>query len=55
MYTRYYLDEKIMEYEVDGAETKICRDWIHLTQVRDYWWAVVNTVMNLWVQFRLVH
>jgi hypothetical protein len=22
-------------------------DWIHLTQRRDQWWAVVNTVMNL--------
>jgi hypothetical protein len=22
-------------------------DWIHLSQVRDQWWAVVNTVMNL--------
>jgi hypothetical protein len=24
-------------------------DWIHLAQDRDWWWAVVNTVMNLWV------
>jgi hypothetical protein len=22
-------------------------DWIHLAQDRDWWWAVVNTVMNL--------
>jgi hypothetical protein len=22
-------------------------DWMHLTQDRDQWWAVVNTVMNL--------
>jgi hypothetical protein len=22
-------------------------DWIHLTQYRDLWWAVVNAVMNL--------
>jgi hypothetical protein len=22
-------------------------DWIHVAQVRDQWWAVVNTVMNL--------
>jgi hypothetical protein len=22
-------------------------DWIHLTEVRDHWRAVVNTVMNL--------
>jgi hypothetical protein len=21
-------------------------DWIHLVQDRDYWWALVNTVMN---------
>jgi hypothetical protein len=24
-------------------------DGIHLTQDRDKWWALVNTVMNLWV------
>jgi hypothetical protein len=24
-------------------------DWIQLAQVRDRWWAVVNSVMNLWV------
>jgi hypothetical protein len=24
-------------------------DWMHLTQDRDQWWAVVNTVMNLQV------
>jgi hypothetical protein len=24
-------------------------EWIHLAQDRDQWWAVVNTVMNLWV------
>jgi hypothetical protein len=23
--------------------------WIHLAQDRDHWWALVNTVMNLWV------
>jgi hypothetical protein len=22
-------------------------EWIHLAQVRDRWWSVVNTVMNL--------
>jgi len=22
-------------------------DWIHLTQEKDKWWALVNTVMNL--------
>jgi hypothetical protein len=22
-------------------------DWIHLTQDRDLWWALVNTVMKL--------
>jgi len=22
-------------------------DWMHLTQDRDQWWAVVNMVMNL--------
>ena len=23
-------------------------DWIDLVQDRDYWWGVVNAVMNLW-------
>jgi len=25
-------------------------DWIHLSQDRDQWWALVNMVMNLQVQ-----
>jgi hypothetical protein len=24
-------------------------DWIRLAQDRDWWWAVVSVVMNLWV------
>jgi hypothetical protein len=24
-------------------------DWIQLAKDRDWWWAFVNTVMNLWV------
>jgi hypothetical protein len=24
-------------------------EWIQLAQDRDQWWALVNTVMNLWV------
>jgi len=24
-------------------------EWIHLAQDMDQWWAVVTTVMNLWV------
>jgi hypothetical protein len=24
-------------------------DWMHLAQDWDQWWALVNTVMNLWV------
>jgi hypothetical protein len=23
--------------------------WIHLAQDRDQWWALVNTIMNLWI------
>jgi hypothetical protein len=25
-------------------------DWIQLAEDRIVWWAVVNTVMNFWVQ-----
>jgi len=24
-------------------------DWIELAQDRDRWWALVSTVMNLWI------
>jgi hypothetical protein len=24
-------------------------DWIHMASDRDQWWAVGNTVMNLWI------
>jgi hypothetical protein len=24
-------------------------DWLHLAHDRDWWWAFVNMVMNLWV------
>jgi hypothetical protein len=24
-------------------------DWIDLAQDRDKWWALVNSVMNLWI------
>jgi hypothetical protein len=24
-------------------------EWIHLAEARDWWWAVVNAMMNLWV------
>jgi hypothetical protein len=24
-------------------------EWIHLAEDRNQWWAVVNTVMNLWI------
>jgi hypothetical protein len=27
----------------DGGDV----DWIHMTQDRDQWWVVVNTIMNL--------
>jgi hypothetical protein len=23
-------------------------EWIHLAQDRDWWWALMNAVMNLW-------
>jgi hypothetical protein len=39
----------------DGIKTYLretgcdCVVWIHLAQHRDWWWALLNTVMNLWV------
>jgi len=30
-------------------------DWIHLTQDRDQWWALVNTAMNLGVPEKAVN
>jgi hypothetical protein len=32
---------------MDLRETRRNVRWIHLTQDRDRWWALVNTVMNL--------
>jgi hypothetical protein len=29
-------------------KTLDCADWIHMDQDRDWWRALVNTVMNLW-------
>ena len=31
--------------EVGGG----CGDWVELAQDRDMWWALVSTVINLWV------
>jgi hypothetical protein len=28
-------------------------DWIHLTQDRNQWWALVNMVMNLWFPYKM--
>jgi hypothetical protein len=36
-----------MDLEERGLEGV---DWIHLAQDMDQWWAVVNMLMNLWVQ-----
>jgi hypothetical protein len=33
----------IRELGLDGV------DWIDLAEDRDQWWALVNTIMNLWV------
>jgi hypothetical protein len=27
-------------------------EWIHLAQDKDYWWALVNMAMNLWVSIK---
>jgi hypothetical protein len=36
--------------EVDLKETE-CEDmyWIHLAEVINLWWTVVNAVMNIWI------
>jgi hypothetical protein len=40
---------------VDGIKPSLLEiawegiEWTHVAQVRDWWWALVNTVMNLWV------
>jgi len=26
--------------------------WFHLAQHRDHWWALLNTVMNVWVPWK---
>jgi hypothetical protein len=36
--------------EVTGKWGEGDIDWIDLAQDRDRWWALVNAVMNLWVQ-----
>jgi hypothetical protein len=43
---RRWKDNIRMDLEKIGWESV---DWIHLSQDRDQWRALVNTVMNLWV------
>jgi hypothetical protein len=28
-------------------------DWMHLTQERDQWWALMNMEINLWVPYKV--
>jgi hypothetical protein len=42
-------DNSIMGLRKTGWEGV---DWIHLTNDREEWWALVNTVMNLWVSYK---
>ena len=35
---------------MDLRETGMqCMDWINVAKVRDKWWALVSTLLNLWV------
>jgi hypothetical protein len=43
---RRWEDNSKMDFMKIGMK---CVDWLHLAQDRDRWWALVNTVMNLWV------
>jgi hypothetical protein len=59
MYTVYseltflkYFHQSRREYNIRMDLRKIVRevvDWRHLDQDTDHWWALVNTVMNLWL------
>jgi hypothetical protein len=44
--TRHRLGDNI---KMDLQEVGGGMDWTDLAQTRDRWWAVVNTVINLWV------
>jgi len=40
------------EYNIRMDLREVCWegvDWIHLVQDRDWWWALVNVVVNHWV------
>jgi len=42
---RRWEDNIRMDYREIGREDV---DWMHLSPDRDQWWALMNTVMNLW-------
>jgi len=53
---KFYVDQDVISVNASGLEDNIKKDlkeiredmdWIYLSQYRDKWQAVVNTVMNL--------
>jgi hypothetical protein len=46
--SRYKLDDNI---KIDLEElSRQSVDWAHLAQDKVQWWAVVSTVINLWIR-----
>jgi len=43
------IDERVILERILEKESGEIMDWIHLVTDRDQWWAVVNTVMIIWV------
>ena len=42
---------KMGGYYKGDMQEEVCRgmDWIEVARYKDWWWALANAVMNLWV------